>query len=50
MTLLDNKESITLKEHGDSKEVVLTPEQHKYIKEKINIKSEKLNFGIIWNI
>ena len=47
--MLDNKEPITLKEHGDSKKVTLTPEQHKYIKEKINIKSEKLNLDHVEN-
>ena len=42
MTLLDNKEPIILTEYGDPEEVTLTPEQHTYIKEKINITSEKL--------
>ena len=36
MTLSDNKESITLIEYGEPKQVTLTPEQHTYIKEKVN--------------
>ena len=36
MTLSDNNESITLIEYGEPKQVTLTPEQHTYIKEKVN--------------
>ena len=45
----DNKEPITVKEYGDPKKVTLTPEQYKYIREKINIKSEKLNLDHVEN-
>ena len=43
----DNNPSITLQEYGEAKEVELTPEQHTYIKEKINTGNEKLGLDHI---
>ena len=47
MILSVNNLSITLQEYGEAEEVELTPEQHTYIKEKINTTDEKLGLEYI---